>query len=632
MLVSAVAVSRAVAFHNHYSCQRQQQILQNREARPSPSLFTVHSNLGDQSTETEDENRIPSPPFMISRRSAASSMATTAASILFSAPAVALAEEEGATAPITDTSPIPTTPKIEDPVFDTPVEKEKTIEYTVQDFTMALPANWKIITKYDGKSKTPTIFSAIDFNSGAVLSVVQEEACTVADYAKSSFEKSTKTAKKCDFALKPADGGNPMKLFSTETYEKDASKLLIRHDDRDNAVLSAISKVNDSKLVGKGGLLMLPTHGDEDSKRIDSFSSPLLELSATTTIPTSGTYTDTMGLEQPNTIQRKVVAKAVATTTKITTEIVPPPSSEPNLPSTESVVPSTEPEAVASPTPTSESKVEIPTTVESKEGASVASTATSSSNTALEADKNTASATPAGTAATNTAKVSIPSDVSDIPGLDAPQSLETNSIKTSMMAMVATIDEQLNSAQTESPKDSLSEDEIQKAVEAAMEKAMASAIEAVKDNSIEPTIDAVTEKAKATAKEMALEMLSSNKTTAKDESSPDMKIAIASTSDAIAKEEPTSSISLAENPVTDELPALPKTTTTTTTSVLSIWLSAPMDEWQKPAMGTRLNQIWDSVQYTSDIIEGTDNIDLLSQDDDELNARLLLMNKQAILR
>ena len=631
MLVSAVAVSRAVAFQNHYSCQRQQQRLQDREARSSPSLFTVYSNLGDQSTEAEDENRILSPPFIISRRSAASSMATTAASILFSAPAIALAEEEGATAPITETSPTPTTPKIEDPVFDAPVEKEKTIEYTVQDFTMALPANWKIITKYDGKSTTPTIFSAIDFNSGAVLSVVREEPCTVADYAKSSFEKSTKTAKKCDFAFKPADGGNPMKLFSSETYEKDASKLLIRHDDRDNAVLSAISKVNDSKLVGKGGLLMLPTHGDEDSTRIDSFSSPLLELSATTTIPTSGTYTDTMGLEQPNTIQRKVVAKAVATTTKITTEIAPPPSSEPNLPSTESVTTSTGTEGVASPTPT---------VVESKEGGSVASAAPSSSNTALEADKNTASAPPVGAATTNTAKVSVPSDVAGIPGLDPPQSLETDSIKTSMMAMVATIDEQLNSAQTataESPKSSLSEDEIQKAVEAAMEKAMASAIEAVKDNSIEPTIEAVTEKAKATAKEMALEILSANKTTAKDESSPDMKVVIASTSDAsaidsIPKDEAMTSISLAENPVTDELPALPKTTTTTTTSVLSIWLSAPMDEWQKPAMGTRLNQIWDSVQYTSDIIEGTDNIDLLSQDDDELNARLLLMNKQAILR
>lgn len=205
-----------------------------------------------------------------------------------------------------------------------------------------------------------------------------------------------------------------------------------------------------------------------------------------------------------------------------------------------------------------------------------------------------------------------------------------------MMTMIASIEEQINSVGTptaESARNSLSDDEIQKAVEAAMEKAMASAIEAVKDNSIEPTIEAVTEKAKATAKEMALEMLASNKTTAaKDGSSP------ASTPDAGAidlgiasqtsTEEPMSSISLAENP---DVPARPKTTSTMTTSVLSIWLSAPMDEWQKPAMGTRLNQIWDSVQYTSDIIEGTDDITLLSQDDDDL-ARLLLMNKQAILR
>ena len=39
----------------------------------------------------------------------------------------------------------------------------------------------------------------------------------------------------------------------------------------------------------------------------------MLEVQATTTLPSGGTYRDTMGLEQPNTIDRKVVAKAYYT-------------------------------------------------------------------------------------------------------------------------------------------------------------------------------------------------------------------------------------------------------------------------------------------------------------------------------
>ena len=30
--------------------------------------------------------------------------------------------------------------------------------------------------------------------------------------------------------------------------------------------------------------------------------------------------------------------------------------------------------------------------------------------------------------------------------------------------------------------------------------------------------------------------------------------------------------------------------------LLTLWLSAPSDEWQKPVMGTKLNQIWRSVK------------------------------------
>jgi len=34
-------------------------------------------------------------------------------------------------------------------------------------------------------------------------------------------------------------------------------------------------------------------------------------------------------------------------------------------------------------------------------------------------------------------------------------------------------------------------------------------------------------------------------------------------------------------------------------SLLGIWVSAPLDEWQNPAMGTRLNKIMESIQIES---------------------------------
>ena len=36
-------------------------------------------------------------------------------------------------------------------------------------------------------------------------------------------------------------------------------------------------------------------------------------------------------------------------------------------------------------------------------------------------------------------------------------------------------------------------------------------------------------------------------------------------------------------------------------SVISIWLSSPLDEWQNPSMNIKLNQIWDSVTTTTTI-------------------------------
>lgn len=165
----------------------------------------------------------------------------------------------------------------------------------VQGFHLPyLPSSWKIITKPNTntpnkKNSTPTLFSAIDFQSGSVLSVVQERACNVREYAQSTTT--------CDLVLRD----DVAKMFAEETA-KDVAKLLIRHDERDNAALQGTSSLIEYiPLPGGGGGV---------------------ELLARTTIPSGGTYTDTMGLEQLNTIDRKVKAKALVVVEGDTTHIL----------------------------------------------------------------------------------------------------------------------------------------------------------------------------------------------------------------------------------------------------------------------------------------------------------------------
>ncbi len=718
-------MSRTTAFQDRL-CHRQQQLCQWEQRRiplcRTRSAFRIYAGLQDQGytddAKEQARSRKPAillePSFLISRRSAATSIATTAASILCSAPAIASEGEEKGEDKIatltTDNSHTRTTDKA--PPQDAPEAKEKTIEYTVQDFTMALPESWKVITKYDVKptkpASTPTIFSAIDFNSGAVISVVREEACSVSDYAKSSFEKSPKKSnpRKCDFVLKPSEGASPFQnLFSLDSYEKDASKLLIRHDDRDNAVLRGVSRINDAKLVGTSGLRRSPPEylSMNDLARVDSYSSFLLDLAATTTIPTGGTYRDTMGLEQPNTIDRRVLAKAVATTTRITetadvtseepvsetklvvTEeaIAEETSAEPN-PDTSAVLTtetkkSTSNDAVPSPEPI-ENLVLEPDDL--KEKYSKAENLDLSITQEVSIKGSDGSVTP-DTEKENLSKLSSMNMGDDVSTTSADE--PPSSSRTAIMAMAATVDEPTNADSGQTPsaesirnslsagdiekavkaasvRNNLSTGDIENAVEAAMEEAMKSAIEAVKENRIEPTIEAVMVTAKETAKEMALEMLTANaetETAVSDTSGtiqslpesetiqdklPKETMVIASTPDASAMasdtssqasdEELVASASPTESSDTSEPVPIPAVTTTMTTTVLSIWLSAPLDEWQKPVMGTRLNQIWESVQYTSDIIlEGSEGLALLSQDDDDsMNAQLLLMNNKAMIR
>ena len=155
-------------------------------------------------------------------------------------------------------------------------------EYIIDNFTVSLPSTWKVTSKpisstnESKRNQNSKIFAAIDLQSGSVITIVKEQVCNAQEYAQSS----TKT---CSI-LMPADKD----IFLEDTIAKDVTKLLIRHDDRDNTALQGTTTLNSYIL----------NHN-------------ILELAATTTIPSGGTYRDTMGIDRPNTIDRKVKAKAV---------------------------------------------------------------------------------------------------------------------------------------------------------------------------------------------------------------------------------------------------------------------------------------------------------------------------------
>jgi len=178
---------------------------------------------------------------------------------------------------------IASTPNAALAASDANTNKPSVIDYTIDDFTVSIPSGWKVISKpnsnsnNDKKGQNSKIFSAIDFQSGSVITVVREQACSVQEYAQS--------ANICNIVL-PSD----KRLFSEDTIAKDISKLLIRHDDRDNVVLEGITRLNSYDL-----------------------NQNVLDLSATTTIPDGGTYRDTMGIDRPSTIDRKVKARALVT-------------------------------------------------------------------------------------------------------------------------------------------------------------------------------------------------------------------------------------------------------------------------------------------------------------------------------
>ena len=108
-------------------------------------------------------------------------------------------------------------------------------------YSLTLPSNWKIITsaKRNGADdqQTGVLLSVLDLHGGATVTVVRERACPAQEY----FNQPTR----CDLPL-PANGGlqfhndGDNSLAATApTTQSMVRKLLIRRDDRDNAVLGA---------------------------------------------------------------------------------------------------------------------------------------------------------------------------------------------------------------------------------------------------------------------------------------------------------------------------------------------------------------------------------------------------------
>lgn len=160
-------------------------------------------------------------------------------------------------------------------------QQPENTDVSVRDFFVSLPSNWKIVTKTVPPEKVKpgqaTLFSAIDFKSGSVLTVVQEKACDTQRYAQSQNT--------CDVVLPPTGV-----LFSEDSLTKDVTKLIVRHDDRDNTALGGTSVVNSFVRDSREDVVVV-------------------DLVATTTLPSGGVVRDTMGIDRLATFDRNVKAK-----------------------------------------------------------------------------------------------------------------------------------------------------------------------------------------------------------------------------------------------------------------------------------------------------------------------------------
>jgi len=167
----------------------------------------------------------------------------------------------------------------------TPKKEFNEFESVSNKFSITVPLTFKIITNKIGSEMAMSgqIFSALDLNSGTVITVHRENACP--------FDQYVSQPKLCDFVLPSETDGE---LLSAETMYKDATKMMIRHDERE-AVLSGTSTLESVERIKDGinnGIFMV----------------------VNTDLPTGGTYTDGMGLIRESTLTRVVKARVVVQT------------------------------------------------------------------------------------------------------------------------------------------------------------------------------------------------------------------------------------------------------------------------------------------------------------------------------
>lgn len=212
------------------------------------------------------------------------------------------------TVPATVLLPLPATAAIEEKANNNKKKNDgfRMIEGT--GFSVSVPSEWNIIkNNNDGKqrkndssssSDAGLLLSVLDLKSGTAVTVVRERVCPPKRY----FEQPTL----CDLPMPPSF------LFSEETLVKDAQKLLVRHDDRDNRALGAYPSILESAVIlgnDATNKARKNAQGGQQQKQITTNN--IVDIAATTEIPTGGTTKDAIGRTVLQTLTRRVQARAV---------------------------------------------------------------------------------------------------------------------------------------------------------------------------------------------------------------------------------------------------------------------------------------------------------------------------------
>jgi len=170
-------------------------------------------------------------------------------------------------------------------------DEKKVTTIKTDSYSFTIPSSWTITSSSKNNNDNGLLFSSIDLQGGATLTVVREQACSPKQY----FEQ----PKVCDLSL-TAQGSPP---FADEAvWNKDAEKLLARRDDREqtNKILGAPPSILES-------ITSLPNNNNT-----------MIEIVAKTEIPTGAPpKKDVLGRITQDTIIR--IAKARVAVLQTTT-------------------------------------------------------------------------------------------------------------------------------------------------------------------------------------------------------------------------------------------------------------------------------------------------------------------------